>query len=215
MFFTGLTVIPAVNAALIHKTLFIWVALLAGPFLKENLSRKQLIGVVLLFIGNLFVGGFKGFNYSWSEFLVFGATIFWAVENILAKKVLKEVDPDLVTLSRMGLGALILLGASVITAPAELREVFRLQPYQYLWVTVTAIALLAYVSTWYRALKSAPAVTVSAVLVSSTLITNVLSVLFITHAWNLSLIPQFGFMVLGILLFWLSTKEEKSALDIS
>ena len=36
LFFTGLSMIPAINGAIIHKTLFIWVAILAIPFLKEK-----------------------------------------------------------------------------------------------------------------------------------------------------------------------------------
>ena len=34
LYFTGLSQIPAINAALIHKTLVVWVAFLAMPFFK-------------------------------------------------------------------------------------------------------------------------------------------------------------------------------------
>ncbi|MBU4421681.1 DMT family transporter, partial [Patescibacteria group bacterium] len=45
MFFKGLTMISSGNAALIHKTLFIWVGILAVVFLKEKFSRYQLLAL--------------------------------------------------------------------------------------------------------------------------------------------------------------------------
>ncbi len=86
LFFIGLTKTPAINANLIHKTLFIWVALLAIPLLKEKLKPIQIVGYVLVLAANLFVGGFKRFTFGIGELMILGATVLWAVENLLAKK---------------------------------------------------------------------------------------------------------------------------------
>ena len=40
LFFTGLSMIPAVNGAILHKTLFVWVALLGTLFLREKPRRR-------------------------------------------------------------------------------------------------------------------------------------------------------------------------------
>ena len=57
LFFTGLSEIGALNSNIIQKTLFLWVALLAVPLLKERISKIQLVGYVSLFIGMFVVGG--------------------------------------------------------------------------------------------------------------------------------------------------------------
>ena len=43
LFFSGLSQIGAVPGNLIHKTLYLWVALLAVPFLHEKLTFRQMI----------------------------------------------------------------------------------------------------------------------------------------------------------------------------
>jgi len=135
---------------------------------------------MLLFLSNLLIGGFKGFQLSHGELLVFTATILWAFENVLAKKVLSTVDLDIVTAARMGFGSVVLLVASLFTAPKSLTQITQLDTTQWFWMILTMTALLGYMTSWYRALKLAPATTVASVLVASTLITNLLSAIFIT-----------------------------------
>lgn len=190
LFFTGLSKIPAINGAMIHKTLVLWVALLALPFLKEKLSQIQIVALLLLFTSNIFIGGFKGFQFSVGELMVLTATIFWAVENILAKRILPTVDPDLVVSARMGIGSLILITISAIFYPQSLLALPRFTSLQFFWLTFTAASLTAYTITWYRALKFAPATLVTSILVASTLITNLLSAIFITHNLILLISPQ-------------------------
>ncbi len=208
LYFTGLSKIPAVNAALIHKTLVLWIIILAIPFLKEKLTKIQAIAIALLFASNLAIGGFKGFKFSQGEFFVLAATILWAVENILAKKILPRIDADILVAARMGLGSIILLGAAIIVAPAGLAKITHLSNIQWFWMSFTTIALLAYVMTWYRALKLAPAITVASVLVASTLVTNVLSAVFITHAWTKDMGIQALIMLIGVGIFWFAAKKE-------
>jgi len=52
LYFEGLSKISAINGAIIHKSLVIWVALLAIPFLKENMSKLQALAVFALFGSN-------------------------------------------------------------------------------------------------------------------------------------------------------------------
>lgn len=210
LYFTGLTQIPAANAAIIHKSLVIWVALMAIPLLKEKMPPLQIFGVILLFGANLLVGGFQGFTFLEGEFLVLIATIFWAIENILAKKILPTVDPDIVTAARMGFGSIILMLAAAITAPAALSKSLSLTSTQWFFMIITMATLLGYVMSWYKALKYAPATTVTSVLVASTLVTNVLSAIFITHTWTVLMGIQAILMIIGIALFLFTTKKVPS-----
>jgi drug/metabolite transporter (DMT)-like permease len=207
LFFTGLSQIPAINGAIIHKTLFIWVAILAVPFLKEKISKLQVLGVLLLFSANFVIGGLVPFKFNTGELFVLLATLLWAVENILAKKILPKVDPDIVTAARMGIGSLILLGASALVAPQALSKGLMMTQSQWFWMGITVFLLLGYVTTWYRAIKLAPVTIVASVLVSATLITNVLSAIFITRVWTINMGIQSLLTLLGIGLFWFASKK--------
>jgi drug/metabolite transporter (DMT)-like permease len=209
LFFTGLSQIPAINGALIHKTLVFWVALLAIPFLKEKLSKLQILGVLLLFASNFVIGGFVSLQHSRGELFVLIATILWAIENVLAKKILPSVDPDIVVSARMGLGSLILLTATATTVPAALTKSLFMSQVQWFWLLISAALLFGYVLTWYRALKFAPAITVASILVSATLVTNVLSAIFITHAWNIQLGIQTFLTIVGVVSLCLAAVRTK------
>src|SRR3989304_6510613 len=122
LYFTGLSQTPAVNAAIIHKTLVFWVMLMAIPFLKEKVTKWQILGVLMLFAGNVFVGGFKGFKFSQGELMLLIATVLCAVENIIAKKVLTTVSPNIVAAFRMGLGSVVLMLATILRLPQILQK---------------------------------------------------------------------------------------------
>lgn len=200
LFFEGLTKIPAINAALIHKTLVIWVAILGNFFLKEKLSKKQMLAIVILFASNLVVGGFKGFELGIGVLMVLGATMLWAVENVIAKKVLNKVDADIVVAARMGLGAFVLLSAALIKNPQSLMSI-SVSGEKMMWLGLTMMTLTFYVSTWYRALKFGKATTIATILVSSTLVTNILSAIFITHTWTMAMGVQAAMIIGGVGLF--------------
>jgi len=205
LFFTGLAKTSAINAALIHKTLFIWVLLLAIPILKERLSKIQWLGVSAIFAANLIVGGFIGFNYNSGELMILAATILWAIENVIAKIALKDISALIVAGARMAVGSLILLGFVFVRGGAP--AIFALNPEQWLWTLIPAILLMGYVTTWYTALKYAPATYVATLLVPATLVTNVLSAIFITHSFALPQIVSAGLFALGIILMVFFSKK--------
>ncbi|MFH1188523.1 MAG: DMT family transporter [bacterium] len=182
LFFTGLAKTGALNAALIHKTLFLWVLILGIPFLHERLTRLQWLGVAALFCANLFVGGFSGFSLNVGELMILIATILWAVENIIAKKVLRDVSSSIVMTARMFFGSMALLGWVFIQSNVSIIGILGVE--QWGWILLTSVLLFGYVSTWYTALKYAPATYVASILVSGTLITNILSAIFIKHVFT-------------------------------
>jgi len=180
LFFEGLAQTSAINGAFIHKTLFLWVALLAVPFLKEKMVWQQWVGVAVVFIGNLFIGGFTGFKFNIGEIMILAATILWAVENIIAKKTLADISSATVGAARMTIGSILLI--SYIALFSSFSPIFALTSVQWSWMILTGVLLSGYVLVWYSALSRAPATYVATLLVPATLITNVLSALFVTHA---------------------------------
>lgn len=177
LFFTGLTKTTALNASIIHKTLFIWVALLALPFLKERMGALQGAALLLLVGGNFALGGLRNFTWGTGELMILAATLLWAVENIIAKKALRNLSSILVAGARMVFGSVIIF--IVIAFQGNLSMLGGLSMEQWLWTIIPALFLLGYVTTWYTALKYAPASIVASLLVPATIVTNILSMIFL------------------------------------
>lgn len=195
LFFTGLTHTSALNASLIHKTLFLWVALLAIPFLKERMTRWQWVGIGLVAAANLVVGGYQGFKYNTGELMILAATILWAVENIIAKIVLRDVSSMTVAAARMIFGTIVL--AAFVGLRGGSVALTHLTTVQWSWTLLASALLSGYVLTWYAALKRAPATYVATLLVPATLITNVLTAIFVTHTFPLLQLASAALVTLG------------------
>lgn len=196
LFFSGLAKTSALNASLIHKTLFLWVLLLAVPLLKERMSKLQWFGIGLVAAANMVVGGFAGFKFNAGELMILVATILWAIENVIAKVALKDLSATTVASARMVLGSAI-LGAFVLMRGGS-SVVVHLNATQWSWTLLSSSLLLGYVLTWYAALKRAPATYVATLLVPATLVTNVLSAIFITHSLPLVQAMNAALVTLGM-----------------
>lgn len=195
LYFTGLTATSALNAGLIHKTLFLWVALLAVPLLKERMTILQWAGIVAIFSANLFIGGFSGFKFNSGELMILTATLLWAVENIIAKIALRDISSVTVAAARMIFGSLLLIAVALWLGNGSVAT--NLSFEQWSWTMLTSIFLLGYVLTWYTALKYAPATYVATLLVPATLITNVLSTIFITRTFSFELLISAFLFITG------------------
>ena len=194
LFFTGLTLTTALNAALIHKTLFLWVFILAYPILKERMSRIQWVGVLAIFAADLMIGGFTGFKFNIGELMILVATVLWAVENIIAKKILERVSSEIVAAARMVFGSIFLI---IFLAARGGFSLPAMNAAQWLWTFTASALLLGYVLTWYAAVKKAPATYVAVLLIPATLVTNVLTAVFLNHSAKPAEILSAFLFVLG------------------
>jgi len=163
LFFTGLAQASAPSAAFIHKTLFIWVALLAVPFLGEKLGLAQLVALGVLLAGQALVLTPSGVTWGAGETMIAAATLMWAVESIIAKRALRDVPSAVVGASRLGIGLVVLVG--FLAATGRLGTVASLNATQWTWAALTGAFLFGYVATWFAALQRAPASLVTAILV--------------------------------------------------
>jgi len=172
LFFTGLKMIGAVNANLIHKSLFIWVSVLSMIFLREKLNLSYWLGFVLVLLGTFASGGLR-LSFGYGEIMVLMATLFWSVENIFAKKVLKNVSSELVGLFRMGIGSIVLF--STIAVSSKLNLVLSLGLDKIVPIVIGGVILFFYVYFWYKALKYAPASLVTLILTFSVVVGSILN----------------------------------------
>jgi drug/metabolite transporter (DMT)-like permease len=173
LFFEGLARASSVQAAFLHKTLLIWVGILAVGFLHEKIRPMYVAAVVLLVWGQfVLVGGLNEFSFGLGEAMIFGATLLWSIEIIIAKKLLSSVSSTTVGVARMVGGAALLVVWGWLGGGFGAMGALGLT--QIGWVLVTGIVLAGYVGTWYAALARAPAVDVTAVLVGGAVITALL-----------------------------------------
>jgi len=179
LFFIGLTYTSALTGNLIHKTLYIWVALLAIPFLSEKLNISQGFGYSIVLLSNVLLGSWQGMHLGKGELMILAATILWAIENVVAKKTLTTVDSLTVAWGRMSIGSLVLMVFAILAGKGPL--MVSLNPMQMVALAMGSFTLLLYVLTWYKALSLAPATYVASILVLATLVTNILGWFVIVH----------------------------------
>lgn len=184
LFFNGLQQTSAVNAAFLQKTLFVWVALLAIPFLKERIAPLQGFALGLLLAANLVLSGLHTFKLGKGEWMILASALLWAVEYVIAKKALANISSTVVAASRMGFGAVILI--AVVAFQGKLGLVATLSGTQWLWTLIPSAVLLGYVTFWYAALKRAPAIVVSALLVPAPFITSLLAFIVQKKAFSVN-----------------------------
>jgi drug/metabolite transporter (DMT)-like permease len=175
LFFTGLSLATPVAAAFIQKTLVVWVSLLAAPLLGEGLGLLQVGALAVLLTGQVLLVPPGRAGWGMGETLVLAATLLWAVEVIVAKVVLRRVDPLMAGTARLGLGLIILVG--YLGLNGRLAQLASLSPVAWGWILLTGVVLAGYVASWYAALARAPASVVTSVLVVGAVITAALQAL--------------------------------------
>jgi len=172
LFFEGLARASSGQAAFIHKTLLIWVALLAIPLLGERLTALHIGAMALLVVGQAVMSGVGDLAFGAGEAMILGATLLWAGEVIVAKRLLADIPAPAVAVARMGIGAVVLIGWTAVTG--GFASLGALAGSQWGWALVTGLFLTGYVATWFGALARAQAVDVTAVLVFGAVITALL-----------------------------------------
>lgn len=173
LFFSGLAVATAPTAAFIQKTLFVWVALLAMPLLGERLGLIPVAALGVLLVGQAIIAPPNGMGWGPGETMIAAATLLWAVEVILAKRLLVGVSAPLLGASRMGIGLIVLLG--YLTFTGRLGGLGAMSREAMFWILVTGGLLAGYVTTWFAALRYAPATMVTSILVAGAVVTGALS----------------------------------------
>ncbi len=196
LFFKGLQLTIAGKAAFIHKTMFVYVIILAFFFLKEKIKKSLIIAAILLLLGNaLMLNFFSSFNLG--DLLIVIATLFWAVENIISKHALKELNSKLVIFGRMFFGSLFIIFFLLITKQFSLISTLSIP--QLSWVLLTSILLLLYVMTWYTGLKYIKVSVASCILLLGTFITTLLNYLFLNTTLTLSQAIGMFLLLVGVI----------------
>lgn len=175
LFFGGLAAAGVPGAAFIHKTLFVWVAILAVPFLRESLGWLQIGALGALLLGSALLTPPTGLAGGTGEAMILGATLLWSLEVVVARGLLPGISVRIAATARMALGAAIMIGLLALDGRLAGLAAFSLQ--QWLIVAGTGVLLSGYVAAWYGALQRAPATVVTSILVLGAVITGILQAL--------------------------------------
>jgi drug/metabolite transporter (DMT)-like permease len=177
LFFEGAAMTSATDAALIQKTLVIWVALLALPMLGERLSRWHVLAIVMLLAGQfLLLTPSAGDHANTGNLMVLAATLLWSAETVALKVALRSMAPLTVGMARLGLGVLLILG--YLAVRGQLGTLAGLGIAGWEWALLMGVVLAVYVGLWLGALARAPATDVTAVLVGGAFVTAALDAAF-------------------------------------
>lgn len=162
----------ATQAQFLHKTLVVWVAVLAFVFLRERIGWAVVVAIGLLVAGQyLIVGGLGHLAMGRGEALLGLATIIWAAEAVTARWLLGALPPLTVAVARMVIGVAVLL--AWLAVRGDLGQLAWDRQW-WGWALATGVILAVYVVVWLAALARAPAVDVTAVLTSAVLVTYAL-----------------------------------------
>ncbi len=158
LFFTGLKLTTAGRGAFLHKTLPLYVSIFAFFLLKENISKKQLYAMILMFLGTIAIFSAKinpaelWMNPQLGDILIISATIMWALENVIARKAMINGEENFViSFSRMFFGGLILFGVVALTG--RLDVLTGMTPQQWMSIFISTSILFCYVLFWYWSIK--------------------------------------------------------------
>jgi len=174
LFFNGLSKADAANAALIHKSLFVFAGIFSTLLLKERIEKKFFVSAAAIIAGNALLLGIAGAGFGEGEMMVLAATVLWGLEQVLSKSALREIRPVQVAAGRMLFGAVFIL--AYLTATSGLKFSYSLEQLE--WTGITGAFLLAYVVVWYSALALEKVSTATALLSLGSVITTLLSAVF-------------------------------------
>ena len=214
LFFEGFARASSTQAAFIHKTLIIWVGILAVGLLHEKVRPIHVAAIALLVVGQfLIVGGVASISFGVGEAMMLAATLVWSIEVIIAKRLLSDISSMTVGVARMAGGAVVLVTYGLLSGGFAAMGHVTLA--QVGWVLVVGIILSGYVGFWFAALARAPAIDVMAILVGGAVLTTALNASFreapIPSLSGLVLIAL-GVGVVAVAAFWRDGARHEKAL---
>ncbi len=214
LFFSGLSMGGAAVSSFIYRSLFIFAGISGYVFLKEKPEAKDLVAGFVMLMGNAFlVSG--GFAFGPGQLFVLGATVLWALEYTLSRKLLAEVHPRVVMVSRMLFGSVILLGA--LAALGSLDAIPSIDAQGALWLVITSSLLAGFLLAWYSSLRYLPLLKATSVLALGGIVTAALDLAFAgkalspSDALGLGLILLGGAIIAGLSDLMRSASEAKKA----
>jgi len=184
LYLCGLRYTTAANGALLYAATPVFVLLLSHLFLKETISPKKTIGIILAFIGIAIViferGVDLGSGYAFGNFLILIAVIGWTLAMIVGKELIVRYGALRTTAAMMTAGAIIFAPFGVVSTlrvPISTLNTFDWAGILYLALGTSILGYLL----WYHALGRIDASKVAVFANAQPVIAAVLSLVFLDY----------------------------------
>lgn len=210
LFFKGLSLTSALKAGFIHKTLFLYVSLLAFFFLREKITKAVGLGFISLILGSALFLGIKPIALNIGDLYIFLAVLFWAAEIIISKKILAKTSGVLVGSARMFIGSIFIFLFLAFTGRVELIGSIDLTILS--WGFISGAILAAYNFTFYSGLKYIKTSEAAAILTLGMPITGILTMIFLDKA--LTPIQALGTLLILLGAILVNTVSRKLVLNL-
>jgi len=201
LFYRGLQLSTASTGSFLQKIQFVFVAVIAAMWLREDVKKYLLPGGLIL-LGNILLLGFSGFSFGLGEVLILAATILWSIENVLSKSATKRISGTLVAAARMGFGAVFLFAWLVLSG--QTGGILTWNPAQLEWIIITALFLLGYVLMWYNGIKYIPISLATMLLQLGAPITIILNYLMLGK--SVLVVQVVGCILIGAATLWMVSR---------
>jgi len=155
LFFYTITVIPLGVAITLNKTSPFFVSIIVFYLLRESLSKRAIVALLIGFAGVVFIAKPTGLGIGYEHFLGVLGGFFAAAAYATIKKIKNIYDARVIVLSFMGVGTLFPFIFFVITpyinppdAVSFLFEPFILPTSQKVWSLIAFMAVISTLSQW-------------------------------------------------------------------
>ena len=185
MFYKGLKIIEASRASLIIATCPIFITIGSVLFLKEKITRLNVLGIVLSVCGAIIVvskGDIRRIvdeGLGRGELFIFGCVLCWMTYSLIGKTVMKNLSP----LASVSYSAVI--GALVLFIPACFEGLIRNIPNQFAmdWLCISYLGIFGTVIgfVWYYQGVERLGPTKAGLFINFVPIFAILSAFFILH----------------------------------
>jgi len=154
--------------------------------LKEKVSQKQALALVFMLIGCALIYYTQispsefWLDPSLGDLLVVGATVLWAIENTIARKVMIKGESNfVVSFARMFIGGIILL--AIVMLQDKMGLLLALNTQQIINLTISIVILFCYVFTWYWSIKLINVSKASTILLLAPVISLILGIIIFSE----------------------------------
>lgn len=174
LFFEGLNVGGSEVSSFIYRSIFIFAGIFGYFLLKEKPDRNDFFAGAAILVGNLLL--VKDFSLGQGQILVLVATLFWALEYTISRKLLSDIEPKVVMVSRMFFGSIVIFGYLFVSGGTN--ELFSVNIEVIQWLLLTSVFLASFLYAWYNSLKYLPVIKATLVLALGGVVTSGLVLIF-------------------------------------
>lgn len=195
--FQGLSLGKASDAGFLLQFELLFSGILAYIFLKEKLSFRQIVGILLMMLG-AYVFTFKTtFLLNIANILFLLAAFVWGINTVIVRRQLKNFSPLYIAFGRYFVSSLILFSFATSSFSENIKKITAENAFLFLLyaVVVSGLILLLYHSLRY--IKAAEA---SSFQLLAPILTAIISVFFLGEHIEAVRLMGGGVVILGLFL---------------